>query len=522
MITTRSRRKFLKYAAGAFAAGVSPISIVQMSSDAWGQTSLNHPDTFKTGGDNPSSRMNLMFASTSNGARCFWPGSYGTFPPTPGQSYYVKIEGTKQIVGDQSIRNPTFIGDSGGQADFLLFEPTPPVYADVGSDWHALAFGIHGTWSPTDPNYQLCRDVIRINMPAGHGVGKFSGRKIFCAAGLGSSIHIIGAAENASMFGSYFSDIYTLGGIKTENLADSCVFEKVRLEGKFGFDLHCMIGTGMFAISDVQGAVQGGQDILVRAANKLTLARWNMEHKDWIGGPAAPNRRMIDISCPDLTGTQRLNNLKIEEMTLVNQSGVTLDEFVYIDKTYLAEIGAINGYAVNQTNAGLRLGANNQFPRLLHPGTYDGISAANHVVIPVGTMPANYAVGVQYWAGKADNSVNTSNPRITIIKHPNGALTYAGFFVTRDAGGQPSAPTNGEVMFGIPNGFRCKNQVAIPVKTNIVGGDCWLRAAAQTNESDGHPCYIDGIPAGKTPYEFEFAFTTAPEWHHANGYATNN
>jgi hypothetical protein len=453
-----------------------------------------HPDEFELPGDTITSRINKMFAETPIGARCFWPGGYGTLTPTPGEDYYVRLQADKQIISDSNIRNPILFADSGGLADVFLFEPAPPVYAAFGSDWHGLHFGVHTTWTPENPLYSYCRDVIRINMKAGHGAGKFSARKIFASGGTGWAINVIGLPGEASMFGSYW--------------------EKIRLEGKFGIDLHCSAGTGEFRIEDVQGHTVGGPALRVRQANKLTLRQWNIEQKGWqsYAGP----KRILDIGCADMVAPYMLNGLHLDDITVLNQTGITMDALIYVNNAILARTGRISAYAgpgtvvgdLSPALRGLEFGSNCLYPRIVEPPMVYGVANPNKVVAPVGTRPYGVEVMPQYWNPPLTNPQTT----LGILKAPNGRTHFTGRVQTT------STPPNSSVLFGSPNGFRPHKDGHFRIPTDVGSAVC--RVTAQTDASNGHPVSVEQITPGSTMFYFDGV--SFPEFYHTNGIETIN
>lgn len=517
MITTRSRRTFLKYAAAAFASGISPISIIQMSADAWGQTTVEIPDTYQLPGDTISSRINLMLASTPLGSKNFLPAGYGVWTPTPGQDYYVKYSQNRIIVSNATPYRPIEFSDSGGNADVLVFEPTPPTYADLFGEQNNLSLCPQGIqtaeWDLNNPKCSWARNVYRYKFNAGHGAGKFRVNHCYASFGTGYGFLCEGVAGQASMYSSVFRDCWSDGGYKFYDFGDNVEIIRSIASGKMGFDVKVMPGAAQFLLSGCSGSPRGGPAFRSRGGNKISLIRNQFEQKGWNDLLFGTTRRVIDIRNDEQPIGTKMNGLHIDDLTAANMSGQTLNHLVYVENALLSRQDQVNCYATQPVTTCIEYGSGCQYPMIVRPPTFNG-TFTNKMIVPVGTKPYGVRVGPAWWNTQFQNAFNQDGNHFNITKDPStGNVVFAGEFQSITTG-LPSI----ETVCGVPEGFGLKEEVAFPISQGF-GLPPVMLIVSPANAAGPGVISMEGIHPNASRFR---ASVSGHNKDHLDGLETNN
>lgn len=518
MITTRSRRTFLKYAATAFAAGTSPLSIIQLSADAWGQTTVEIPDTYKTPGDNVTSRINLMLASSPVGSKNFLPASYGVLNPTPGQSYYLKYDSNKILISNSTPYNPIPFSDSGGNADVLLFEPTPPTYADLFGEQNNIALCPEGIqtaeWSLSNPKCSWARNVFRYKFNTGHGAGKFRVKHNYASFGTGYGFLCEGIAGQASMYSSVFMDCWSDGGYRFDKFGDNVQIIRSIMSGKMGIDFEVMQGAAQFVIAGCSGSPLGGPAIRGRGGNKVSIINSQFEQKGWNDSLFGTTRRVVDLRNENQTTNTKMNGLRLDDLTVANMSGQTMNHLVYVDNTILTMQGQVNCYATNPVATCIEYGVGCQYPMITRPPTFNG-TFTNKMIVPQSTKPYGVRVGPAWWNTPFANPFNQTGNHVNFTKDPNtGVVTFAGEWQTTGTFSLPSV----ETVCGVLDGFGAKEEVAFPISQGFGLPSCFLIVSPANSAGPG-VISMEGIHPNAS------RFRGSVSWHnkdHLDGLETQN
>lgn len=472
-----------------------------------------HPNSFP--GATITERLNAMSATAPIGAIGFVPKGI-ILSKTAGTDYGVWDRCRISWHSDANQRAPIWYDDSFAGAKVWKVRPEPPIYAALGREIGSLRFNPYPvtsmTWNPGDPVCSWCARVMSFEYPEGHGEARLWMHDVYAPFGSEAAIVIEGIDGQAGMFSSVIDRLYSDGGVKITGMGgqpggfgDSIVMNSPRLDGMFGLDLSLMAGAGECAVNDLQGGTLGGPTIRVRRGNKISFSRLNIEQKGWIDSIGGPTRRVIDIACSELSGAAMLNGLEISG-TVSNHTGLPFANVVYVDRAFLSQQRRLNVYSpVGLVDTMIEYGPNCEYPMVMQPATYNG-NFTNKIVIPAGTKPYGHKVGPQYW-----NPPFSPQTNMSIQKSIDGIVTISGVAIAN------AKPSNGTVIFGLPNGFRAYKEVAIPVLSDT--GPCFMVAAPQTDESNGHPVSVENVPVGATRFRLAGSF---PEWHHANGIETNN